>query len=199
MIDSLIMYRDKFERSKILKKSGLEKGKYSLLTIHRPVNVDKKNNLRKILSIINEISLFVRSVSDDKIIFPIHPRTVKMMKKFGLYGKFERITNLKMIDPASYSDFIKLLTGAKFVMTDSGGVQEEATFLQIPCLTLRSSFERLETISIGTNTLCALNNELILRKVKEIYSGKYKKGKIPRLMNGKAAERTVNILLRSVR
>ncbi|RPI19652.1 MAG: UDP-N-acetylglucosamine 2-epimerase (non-hydrolyzing) [Ignavibacteriae bacterium] len=198
MIDSLVMYRDKFGKSKILKQVGVEKDNYFLMTIHRPVNVDTKDNLSKILSIINRISSYIKKNGNDKIVFPVHPRTLKMMDTFGMLNDFKNISNLKMTEPVSYLDFIKLLTNAKFVMTDSGGVQEEATFLRIPCLTLRSSFERPETISIGTNTLCGLNTAFILKKVKEIYSGTYKKGKIPRLMDGKAAKRIADVLLQNL-
>jgi len=89
-------------------------------------------------------------------------------------------------------DFIRLLVGCKFVLTDSGGIQEEATFLRKPCLTLRESFERPETLEIGTNTLCGLNKSLIIAKANEIFTGRYKKGRIPKLMDGKASRRIVN-------
>lgn len=198
MIDSLIMYRKKFAGSKILGETGVENGKYFLMTIHRPANVDTKGNLSKILSVILNVSEYMQKMGNDKIVFPVHPRTFKMIEKFGLYNSFKNIGNLKMTQPFAYSDFIKLLSDSKFVMTDSGGVQEEATFLRIPCLTLRSSFERPETITIGTNTLCGLNKAFVLKKVKEIYTGKYKKGKIPQLMDGKAAKRITDVLLRNL-
>ncbi len=197
MIDSLVIYKKQFDNSDILEKLGVEGNKYVLLTIHRPVNADNKNNLVKILSIIQKLAVYIEKKANDKIIFPVHPRTLKMIEYHGLTSEFEKIDNLKMTEPAGYTEFIKLLMRSKFVMTDSGGVQEEATFLRVPCLTLRDTFERPETISIGTNTLCGLNSGFILNKVKEIYTGKYKKGKIPVLMDGKAAKRIVKILLKN--
>jgi UDP-N-acetylglucosamine 2-epimerase (non-hydrolysing) len=197
MIDSLVMFKKQFESSDVLKKLNIEENKYVLMTIHRPVNVDNKNNLVKILSVIQKLAVYIEKKAKDKIIFPVHPRTLKMIEKHGLTGEFKKINNLKMTEPAGYTEFIKLLMSSKLVMTDSGGVQEEATFLRVPCLTLRNTFERPETISIGTNTLCGLKTSFILRKVKEIYTNKYKKGKIPLLMDGKAGKRIVNILLRS--
>jgi UDP-N-acetylglucosamine 2-epimerase (non-hydrolysing) len=197
MVYSLVMFRKQFESSDILDKLGIEENRYVLMTIHRPVNVDNKNNLGKILAIIQKLAYYIEKKANDKIIFPVHPRTLKMIELHGLTNEFGSIKNIKMVNPAGYTDFIKLLMGSKFVMTDSGGVQEEATFLRVPCLTLRNTFERPETISIGTNTLCGLNSSFIFKKVKEIYTGEYKKGKIPLLMDGKAGKRIVNILLRS--
>lgn len=195
MIDSLAFYRKKISTSKILAKLGLKKGKYILSTIHRPVNVDNRESFERIISIFEKVSLKALSFdSDVKIVLPIHPRTLKMAEKFGLMGRFEKITNLLTIEPAGYTEFIKLLTDCKLVITDSGGIQEEATFLRIPCLTLRESFERPETLRIGTNTLCGLNEKLVVKKTGEIFSGTYKKGKIPGLMDGKASKRIVKAI-----
>ncbi|HEY3250480.1 MAG TPA: UDP-N-acetylglucosamine 2-epimerase (non-hydrolyzing) [Ignavibacteria bacterium] len=199
MIDSIIYHKNELSRSGILKKLRLQKGNYILTTIHRPVNVDKKENLEKIISIFRKVSEnAVKYNSDIKIVFPVHPRTLKMIGEYGLGSEFEKIKNLQITAPAGYTDFIRLLMDSKFVITDSGGIQEEATFLKRPCLTLRDSFERPETIEIGSNTLCGLNEKLIIRKVKEIFSGSYKKGRIPKLMDGKAAKRIVNILLKNL-
>lgn len=195
MIDSLIHYKNKICKSGILTKLGLKPGSYILSTIHRPANVDRKENLSGIIQIFTKISALVTGYDPDfNIVLPIHPRTFKMAEEFSLMKKFRSIKNLKLIDPAGYIDFIKLLSESKLVITDSGGIQEEATFLGIPCLTLRDSFERPETLEMGTNTLCKLNEGLILRKVRDVFEGKYKKGKIPLLMDGKASERIVNIL-----
>ncbi|NOS83555.1 MAG: UDP-N-acetylglucosamine 2-epimerase (non-hydrolyzing), partial [Ignavibacteria bacterium] len=111
-----------------------------------------------------------------------------------LLDKLKSIPSPLTIDPAGYTDFIKMLTDCKLVITDSGGIQEEATFLKIPCLTLRDSFERPETLSLGSNTLCGVNEGLVFKKIGEIFTGKYKKGKIPRLMDGKASKRIVNAI-----
>jgi UDP-N-acetylglucosamine 2-epimerase (non-hydrolysing) len=199
MIDSLAHYRSKFGKSNILKKLKLKPGTYLLSTIHRPVNVDNRKNLAKIISIFRKVSAeSLKHDPDFKIVLPVHPRTLKMIKRFGLTGSFKKIKNMMLIHPAGYTDFIKLLTDAKAVMTDSGGIQEEATFLKIPCLTLRDSFERPETLEIGTNTLCGLDEKLILSRISAIFKGKYKKGKIPRMMDGKASKRIVNIIKNNI-
>lgn len=195
MIDSLAYFRKKINTSNILTKLGLEKGKYILSTIHRPVNVDSKESFSKIISIFEKVSVkALRFDPDVKIVLPMHPRTLKMAAKFSLIGRLKSIKNLLTIDPAGYTDFIKLLSDCKLVITDSGGIQEEATFLQIPCLTLRESFERPETLNIGTNTLCGLDATLVLKKTGEIFTGSYKKGKIPGLMDGKASKRIVKVI-----
>lgn len=195
MIDSLIMNEKNFMKSKILKNYGLNSGKYLLVTIHRPVNVDKIENSKKIINIFNTISGYFHDISGEyRIVFPIHPRTLKMFSKFKLYSILESITNVILIEPAGYSDFISLLSNCKFVMTDSGGIQEEATFLKVPCLTLRDSFERPETIEKGSNTLCSLNRDKIMKNVRDIMNGKYKKFKVPSLMDGKASKRIVEVL-----
>lgn len=199
MIDSLIQHKSKFSRSGILKKYGLKKNSYILATIHRPVNTDKKENLEKIISIFEKIGSELTAFNPDvKIVFPVHPRTLKMINSFGLTSRLASISNLELKEPAGYTDFIKLLSECKAVITDSGGIQEEATFLRIPCLTLRDSFERPETLEIGTNTLCGLNETLVISKIREIFKGKYKKGKIPRLMDGKAARRITAVIMKNL-
>jgi UDP-N-acetylglucosamine 2-epimerase (non-hydrolysing) len=199
MIDSLVYYKSRFERSNILTKLKLKPKQYLLSTIHRPVNVDKKENLAKIISIFEKVSARTLKYNPDfKIVLPVHPRTLKMVIHYGLMKRFSAIKNILLVEPAGYTDFIRLLTDAKLVITDSGGIQEEATFLRIPCLTLRDSFERPETLEIGSNTLCRLNEKLVIAKITEIFEGKYKKGKIPRLMDGRASERIVNIIKSSI-
>ena len=193
MIDSLVHYKSKINRSLILKKLALKENTFILATIHRPVNVDNRESLGKIISIFEELSkLSLNYDKESKLVLPIHPRTLKMAETFGLLKRFSAIKNLQLIEPAGYVDFIRLLVGCKFVLTDSGGIQEEATFLRKPCLTLRESFERPETLEIGTNTLCGLNKSLIIAKANEIFTGRYKKGRIPKLMDGKASRRIVN-------
>jgi len=200
MIDSLIMFRKKFLNPGILKKHKVFPGRYALATIHRPVNVDEKRNLQKVISILKNIILLGQSRDPDfRILFPVHPRTKKMLGKSGLLSGFRKIKNLILSDPIGYTEFIGLLKHAKFVVTDSGGIQEEATFLKVPCLTLRDSFERPETISLGSNTLCMLDEKLILGNVKEILSGKYKACKIPKLMDGNTAGRIRKVILSGLR
>jgi len=195
MIDSLKFYMKKIGSSEILKELCISKDKYALVTLHRPSNVDDKNNFTKILNIFASIN---KINPDLDIVFPVHPRTFKMIDKFKLRNSFDRIKNLILTEPLGYLDFLKLTCNAKFVLTDSGGIQEETTFLQIPCLTLRENTERPVTSEIGTNVICGLNENLIVKKIKEIESGKFKKGKIPKYWDGDAAKRIVNILMKKL-
>lgn len=118
-----------------------------------------------------------------------------MTERFRLKNSFEEINNLIITEPFGYFDFLKLTGDAKFILTDSGGIQEETTYLQVPCLTLRENTERPVTTEIGTNVICGLDEKFIIKKIKEIESGKFKKGKIPKLWDGNAAERVVKVLL----
>lgn len=195
MIDSLKHNMHKFLSSGAEKKFGVKSGKFILVTIHRPVNVDENKNLSKIISLLERISgLILSRKLEHKIIFPVHPRTRKMLNAFGLKNRLAKIRGAVISEPVGYTDFISLLMKSVFVLTDSGGIQEEATFLRIPCLTLRNSFERPETISFGTNTLCGLDVNMILNKVIEVFERKYKKAKIPRLMDGNASKRITRVL-----
>jgi len=154
MIDSLVAFKNIIEKSTIEKELGLSNN-YCVFTFHRPVNVDNKENLTKLLDLIENTSQFL------EVVFPVHPRTIKQIKAFDLYDRFEQISNLKTTEPLGYIPFLKLITKANFVITDSGGVQEETTFLQVPCLTIRPNTERPITVEIGTNILLAFNREQI--------------------------------------
>jgi len=188
MIDTLKKSKAKNEKSKILKRLGLERKKYAVLTLHRPSNVDKKATLLNLFSVFKEIQ------NQIKIIYPIHPRTKKQIKKFNLKNYLKQMNNFFLISPLSYIDMIKLVKESKFLMTDSGGLQEESTFLRIPCLTLRENTERPITIEKGTNTLCGNEKKIILQAVNKILAGKGEKGQIPKLWDGKASQRIIRIL-----
>ncbi len=183
MIDSLIKFSSQIDSSNILKKLKLEK--YALLTLHRPSNVDSKIELEKILDALEEIHKKI------KIVFPMHPRTKKQIIEFGFGNRIENIPNLIICEPLGYFDFSKLLKEADFVLTDSGGVQEESTFWGVQCLTLRPNTERPITISDGTNELINLDRETIIQALN---SSKMKKRKIPEKWDGKTAERIVSVL-----
>ena len=199
MIDALKINRDKFNKSGALRRLRLKKNNYILVTLHRPASVDNETNLEKIIGIFEKLSKYsIKFDPSFKIIFPVHPRTEKMLQSFKLLDRFKKIEGLKLIQPAGYTDFINLLQNCMLVITDSGGIQEEATFLKIPCLTLRDSFERPETIEIGSNTLCALDEKKVLGNVKKVLEGNYKKFGIPKLMDGKASERIVKIILKEL-
>lgn len=193
MIDSLKFYLKKAEKSGILKELCISKKNYVLVTLHRPSNVDSKENLKKIMNIFRSINKINPELD---IVFPVHPRTLKMTERFRLKNSFEEINNLIITEPFGYFDFLKLTGDAKFILTDSGGIQEETTYLQVPCLTLRENTERPVTAEIGTNVICGLDEKFIIKKIKEIESGKFKKGKIPKLWDGNAAERVVKVLLK---
>ncbi len=188
MIDSLIQYEKKAEHSKTMDDLGLKKQSYGLITLHRPSNVDVQENLAIIFDAFSEIAKKI------PLVFPIHPRTRKQLAEFGLEEKVNAIANLKLIDPIGYLDFLKLEKYAKFVLTDSGGIQEETTVLKVPCLTLRENTERPITIELGTNQLVELDKDAIVHKVNEILEGKCKDGRIPPLWDGHTAERIVDVM-----
>jgi UDP-N-acetylglucosamine 2-epimerase (non-hydrolysing) len=188
MIDSLVMYRKKAQASTILQTLGVQPKGYVLVTLHRPSNVDDKVNLAKILDLLSALS------EKTIVIFPVHPRTRKMVSEFGLQERMNKIQNLKLLEPLGYIDFLALMESAQFLMTDSGGIQEETTYLGVPCLTLRTTTERPVTVEIGTNELCGEDFDLALKKGFEILDGKRKKGCIPELWDGNAAERIAAVM-----
>lgn len=185
MIDSLIQYRQHAENSLIMEEYGLEKGKFALITLHRPSNVDEEEGLSIILNAFKAISDRI------KLVFPIHPRTTKNIHHFGLDAMVQNMKNLLLIEPVGYYDFMKLQMNACFVLTDSGGIQEESTFFGIPCLTLRENTERPITIWEGTNQLVELDTDTIITKAMAILDGDIKKGRIPQYWDGHTAERVV--------
>lgn len=190
MIDSLVHFREKAAKQSNLGDIGVKPKEYILMTMHRPHNVDNKESLKDILQIIKN------SVEHKSVVFAIHPRTSNNMKRFGLYDELERIKGLTLLGPQGYLQFLNLMDNAKMIITDSGGIQEETTYLQVPCLTFRDSTERPITVTLGTNQLLAdLNPDTVKEKMLEILAGKEKKGVIPPLWDGHAAERIADILV----
>lgn len=182
MIDALVAFMPVIDISDIRNKLGVSD--YYLLTFHRPINVDDKQNLTELCEIIADLAL------KKQVVFPIHPRTKARIKEFGLSEKLGN-KNIVITDPIGYIDFINLVKNAATVITDSGGVQEETTFMGIPCLTVRPNTERPVTITEGTNTLVELKKQAIIGLLAGIENGSYKKGKIPYLWDGRASERIV--------
>lgn len=183
MIDTMVAFQQNIESSVILQKLNLTAKSYILMTMHRPATVDDKSELQKLLELIKYIA------QSHKIVFPVHPRTLKNMEKFELKKEFESIKELIFTEPLDYFAFQKLIKYSQFILTDSGGIQEESTFLKVPCLTLRENTERPSTCTIGSNTLVEFNNNAIKSYIDSIIKGTYKKGAIPPLWDGKATER----------
>ncbi len=186
MIDSLVSYLPKAENSNILKSLGLENQKYVLVTMHRPSNVDNKEQLVKLFDLFNEVAK-VR-----KVLFPIHPRTMKNLEIFGIKNNLDK--NIILTEPIGYIDFLKCTKNAELILTDSGGIQEESTYLGVQCITLRTSTERPITVELGTNQLLGDDLEKAKEVTFEILNGKIKSGTIPPLWDGKAAVRITEIL-----
>lgn len=190
MIDSLAYYHQKSKTLNTMQELGVKAKEFMLMTMHRPANVDTPEGLESILNIIEKASKHL------SVIFPIHPRTRNNMERFGLSDKLKSIKNLILTEPQGYLEFLNLMDNAQLIITDSGGIQEETTFLQIPCLTFRDSTERPVTVTLGTNQLLSdLNADTVYEKLVEILSGKTKKGIIPPLWDGHTAERITTILV----
>lgn len=190
MIDSLLNHKLKAEKSEIKQQLGLKDKDYAVLTLHRPSNVDNKENLDSIIKALEEL--------DNKIsiVFPVHVRTKANLERLGFGGRLDSMKNLVVTEPMGYLDFLNLVSNSKFVLTDSGGLQEETTVLGVPCLTLRNNTERPITVHEGTNTIVGNDCETIINKSAEILKNGGKVGKTPTFWDGNSAERIVNILNR---
>lgn len=187
MIDSLLQNVEKASgREAILQNLNIEKNKYALITLHRPECVD-------IVELFNEVlDAFERIQKEITLIWPLHPRTKKTIKKFNLQKKIDEMPNLKIIEPIGYLDILVLMKNSTFVMTDSGGIQEETTVLGIPCLTLRNETERPITVTTGTNKVVGTNAAIIISSAEKLISGDKVKGDIPPFWDGKTAKRIVD-------
>lgn len=190
MIDSLVKNLEIAKKSPILEHLGLEKKGYVALTLHRPSNVDNPAMLRKIIDVLMVIGRKL------PVVFPCHPRTQKRLDEFGLRSSIDTRA-VRIVEPLGYLDFLRLQTESRFVLTDSGGVQEETTYLRIPCVTLRKTTERPITCEVGSNYLVGDDFDLLLKTVDEILDGRGTKGTIPELWDGKTASRITEILKNS--
>lgn len=183
MIDTLLANIPRLRKPVEYNNLGLVAGKYFVLTMHRPANVDEADKLKRMMSEI------VNNVHGFPIVFPIHPRTAKIFKDLGIEAD-----NLKVIDPQGYLEFNYLVKHSMGVITDSGGITEETTVMHVPCLTLRDNTERPETCTIGTNMLVGTNPNNVKPALDKLFSGNWPKGEIPELWDGHAAKRIVDIL-----
>jgi UDP-N-acetylglucosamine 2-epimerase (non-hydrolysing) len=191
MIDSLAYYREKAAGLSLLNDLGLANQDYILVTMHRPANVDKRTSLEKVVEIIQCMCKSSRTV------FAVHPRTKSALLRLGLLTNLKLTPKLTLLPPQGYLEFIQLMTGARAVVTDSGGIQEETTYLGVPCITLRENTERPVTVTMGTNYLIKdMNTERILETISDATNSCAKKGEVPPLWDGKASERILEIIKR---
>ncbi len=189
MIDTLVNNLPHITAAKTYKKYDLSPQKYGVLTLHRPKNVDTQKELTHSLDIILEVQKL------NTLIWPMHPRTKKNIQKYGLHEKINELTNVVFTEPLGYHDFMSLIKNSQFVLTDSGGIQEESTYLRIPCITLRENTERPSTVELGTNVITGLDKELILKYHNQIITDQYKQGSRPIFWDGNTAKRIVNTIV----
>jgi len=186
MIDSLVRSVAKARDLKAFGELGLEPGRYGVVTLHRPTNVDDPDNLTRIFDVL--------TAADLPLVLPVHPRTRSVMVEHDLGSRCGLVdSRLILVDPLGYYDFLNLVIHSRFTLTDSGGLQEETTYLDIPCLTLRPNTERPITITQGTNELATIDS--LPAQISRILTGKWKKGKIPELWDGNTAPRIVEAVL----
>jgi UDP-N-acetylglucosamine 2-epimerase (non-hydrolysing) len=183
MIDSLLKNQAKFREPSFWSTLKLEKMEYFVLTLHRPSNVDDLNTLEQILTAID-------STVQNSVVFPVHPRTRKQVEKLN-----QNFSKIKLVDPQPYLEFNYLVSHAKGVLTDSGGITEETTVLRIPCVTLRSNTERPETVVYGSNELVGNDLEKLKSCIHQIEQNNWKSSTIPELWDGQTATRIVNKLI----
>lgn len=191
MIDSLLGYLPLAKKSTIRERLGLAGKDYAVLTLHRPSNVDELQTLEGILDALDEIRNRL------PIVFPVHPRTLKMIAELGLTDRVMNAKGLRLTDPQGYLDFLQLLSNARLVLTDSGGIQEETTVLGIPCITLRENTERPITIEMGTNVIAGTNSARIVAAALQALDNPLIEPfrQIPPLWDGRTADRILNALV----
>jgi UDP-N-acetylglucosamine 2-epimerase (non-hydrolysing) len=192
MIDTLSRLLPKAQSRDVLGRMGLSTGCYGVVTLHRPSNVDQCEVLSELLDVL------VKASRDVPLVFPVHPRTKSRLEQFGLNGLLDRTDGIFQLPPLGYLDFLALTSQAKVVITDSGGLQEESTFLGIPCLTARPNTERPITVDKGTSTLVGNSAVKLRQGLQAVLDGTYKKGRNPSLWDGRAALRIAQILSRPV-
>jgi UDP-N-acetylglucosamine 2-epimerase (non-hydrolysing) len=187
MIDSLVHYLPKSEKSNIRSELNIDTEKFVLITLHRPANVDSRDFLKELVSFLNDLA------ARRPIIFPIHPRTSKNLKKYNIAHLLSK--NVHLTEPIGYIDFLCLTKNAELIITDSGGIQEESTYLGVQCITVRDNTERPITVEVGTNQLIGTDLGKVKRTALEVLEGKTKNGSIPELWDGHAAERIAAVLI----
>lgn len=185
MIDTLLRFREKAAQSKILEELGLEPRQYGVATLHRPANVDEPVRLTELIGVLQGIATRI------PVVFPVHPRTRQRLESAGLEMK-----GVRLLPPQGYLDFLRLISESRLVLTDSGGIQEETTILQVPCLTLRENTERPVTIHNGTNRLVGVQPDDIRAAAMEVLNSGNPTNRIPELWDGNAAKRILDVIER---
>lgn len=183
MIDTLLRHRAQFRKPSFFDEFGLERGRYLVVTLHRPANVDRGDGFTRLLQAIGSGARAL------PVVFPVHPRTAKTLREVG-----DVPANIKLVDPQPYLEFNYLVESAKAVITDSGGITEETTVMGVPCITLRDSTERPETVTVGTNELIGTDPAALAPVLERLFAGKWKKGVIPEKWDGRTAPRIVAAL-----
>lgn len=188
MIDTLLGQMQRVAGHQTWKRLGLPERGYGVLTLHRPANVDEPDALRALIDVLSVVATRL------PLVFPVHPRTLARLREFRLEGRVGAEGGWRLVPPMGYRDFLSLVTGARLVLTDSGGIQEETTILGIPCLTLRRNTERPVTITAGTNRLVGSDPHRILSTVEDILTSRGQQAQIPRFWDGHAARRIAEVL-----
>jgi UDP-N-acetylglucosamine 2-epimerase (non-hydrolysing) len=185
MIDTLLSNMDRLRPPGFWRELGLESGRYFVMTLHRPANVDSGDTFQRMLDAISS------GTRGEKVVFPVHPRTAKTIREGARVPG-----NILLVDPQPYLEFNFLVRHAKAVITDSGGITEETTVMGVPCMTLRNSTERPETVTIGTNELLGIDPAALKPALDRLFEGAWKRGAVPPLWDGKTSERIVAVLER---
>ena len=188
MIDSLIQHRARASESEVMERLGVSRRGFTLVTLHRPSNVDEPVVFRGILEALGRLS------AQKPVLFPVHPRSQKRIQEFALEPILASYPGLRLMDPLRYLDFLKLMDEAALLVTDSGGIQEETTFLGVPCVTVRHNTERPITITEGTNELVGTDPDRLVDAGTRALSGNWKQGKIPELWDGRTGQRIASFL-----
>lgn len=190
MIDTLVAFDHRIQSADVLERMGLGAGGHVLMTIHRPATVDDPTQLGLLVDLIASVA------KDRPVVFPVHPRTTNNLVRFGLMDRLKTLPNVHLGEPLDYFAFQKLIATCAFVLTDSGGIQEETTFRRIPCLTLRPNTERPVTVTEGSNELITFDAVALADAIGRIRNGSFKQGRIPHLWDGHATERVFDVMER---
>ncbi len=190
MIDTLTRFLTPARARKTPARLGLSPKGFCLATLHRPANVDGREGLLRVLALLEAAGQRL------PVVFPVHPRTRARLEEHGLWERLAGARGVRLCEPLGYLDFLSLMDAAAAVVTDSGGVQEETTYLGVPCLTLRPNTERPVTVELGTNELVPLDPVLVGERLERILRGQGKRGSVPPLWDGRAAERIRDVFLK---